>query len=877
MHSGSMTRALVAVGLTAALTVPVAVAEAAVGGGGGGAPDVGSLYSDLVVAYRAVDGTPILKEYLVDSDEDGVGDTPEYCVQPASFVRVPGVVPTTNPLDGRQVWVIPLQGEWLTNPPDPLPVEEIEACDPQPQYAMFVTEAELERLNLTRTTDEVLTRKIGDVETKLRVADEVSLDPAGRIAADGAALDASPEYAAIYQSLMTTGTIPGLPAAMAGPPLQVPAGTAGSFDAYELAAVAIGTAAGKYVPITVDTVQYYNRIVGFPTADPLPSWPGMYPFVSSEDPDPSTLMPLDVLPGGEDFVDYGDFEYNRAETFPGSVTWLDVPNLTWVVSPILDTVAFTDLDPGAATETLRGPTAFAQMADDVRSVIVFLHENEVVLPGFFMDPVGVDTTQAQLDATTKPAVAFSGLPEQVFQNTGFQVDASLLNPWGGALVDEGRVRITVDAPEAFADAAAVAATAQVGDVRVEVPFTVDGAGDLVGWWGPEAGFPVAPGYHDTTTFDVEVDGTAPAGDYTLTLDLVDVDDAGVVLATDEESTTVNPDELTLLWSGEISPLATLGSYVPLPVRVYAPTGTTDGEVVELSFRLTTWDDSMTELVEELAAGDARLYGDNGVDMVPMALALDASGSLVGTWTAPVDPGFNDVSWYLQVGESAPAGLYGIDAGVTGGTDLADESYVTFLAPDSHGQKPPDVGEDADAPVLSFSVDALTASTVSLTVAANEVVDATKTQCRWASTTDDGTWKACQLGGMTFTGLRPGDYALYVKATDLAGNTATYKKVITVVGRVPIAPALTLLNGAVGHDIAKVNAPASAAGATVRLFKVRADGSLVRPAVAVRRADTQGNARFWVKDVRKLRFTTYKALVGATGETLAAWTSTRRIR
>ena len=99
----------------------------------------------------------------------------------------------------------------------------------------------------------------------------------------------------------------------------------------------------------------------------------------------------------------------------------------------------------------------------------------------------------------------------------------------------------------------------------------------------------------------------------------------------------------------------------------------------------------------------------------------------------------------------------------------------------------------------------------------------------------------------------------------------------VVGRVPIAPALTLLNGAVGHDIAKVNAPASAAGATVRLFKVRADGSLVRPAVAVRRADTQGNARFWVKDVRKLRFTTYKALVGATGETLAAWTSTRRIR
>ena len=37
-------------------------------------------------------------------------------------------------------------------------------------------------------------------------------------------------------------------------------------------AVAIGAAASKGVPITVDTVQYYNRIVGFTMSDPLPSW-----------------------------------------------------------------------------------------------------------------------------------------------------------------------------------------------------------------------------------------------------------------------------------------------------------------------------------------------------------------------------------------------------------------------------------------------------------------------------------------------------------------------------------------------------------------------------------------------------------------------------
>ena len=59
----------------------------------------------------------------------------------------------------------------------PLPVAEIEACDAQPQYAMFVTETELERLNLTRTSDEVLARKIIDVEAKLTSADVVSPRP----------------------------------------------------------------------------------------------------------------------------------------------------------------------------------------------------------------------------------------------------------------------------------------------------------------------------------------------------------------------------------------------------------------------------------------------------------------------------------------------------------------------------------------------------------------------------------------------------------------------------------------------------------------------------------------------------------------------------
>ncbi len=331
-------RLFVTAALAAALVLPGSAALAADEGGsdhggGGGHPtdNTGSLYSDLVVAYRAADGTPILKEYYTEATDEADAAS-HFCVQPVSVDRAPGVPGTEDPLTGKDVYVLPLQGEWIGTT-DPLPVEEIEPCDVQPAYAMFVNEAELERLNLGRTSDDVLLRKLEDVETKFDLAGTLSLDPAGRIAADGAALDASPEYAAMYASLMKTGTIPGLkePGSVSQAAYGVPGFT---YDAYDLAAVALGTAASKSVPITVDTVQYYNRVVGFPAADPLPNW-GIG-FLQSGEPDGGdhdVTMPRDVLPGSENFVNYSGFTYNRAATFPGSVTWLDVPTLTWQVSP----------------------------------------------------------------------------------------------------------------------------------------------------------------------------------------------------------------------------------------------------------------------------------------------------------------------------------------------------------------------------------------------------------------------------------------------------------------------------------------------------------------------------------------------------------------
>ena len=45
----------------------------------------------------------------------------------------------------------------------------------------------------------------------------------------------------------------------------------------------------------------------------------------------------------------------------------------------------------------------------------------------------------------------------------------------------------------------------------------------MGTWGPDTGFPVAPGYNVSTMFDVTVAEGAPVGAYNVTLELIDVE------------------------------------------------------------------------------------------------------------------------------------------------------------------------------------------------------------------------------------------------------------------------------------------------------------------------------------------------------------------
>ena len=77
---------------------------------------------------------------------------------------------------------------------------------------------------------------------------------------------------------------------------------------------------------------------------------------------------------------------------------------------------------------------FTQLADDVRSVINYLHENEVI-PGFYLDPVFVDTCAEQQLALTNPAVMWGGVPADLIQTDTVAVEASAFMPWDGMLMD----------------------------------------------------------------------------------------------------------------------------------------------------------------------------------------------------------------------------------------------------------------------------------------------------------------------------------------------------------------------------------------------------------------------------------------------------------
>ncbi len=480
----------------------------------GASAQTGETYSDLYIVQRTLDGIPMLSGPFQE-----VSDASVMCVKPIAFVDgvyadIPGIDATLNPVDGRLVDLVPLQGNTVSTP-----AADDTACLPQVGYEQYVAEVELERLNLARTNEEVLWRKLVEVRTRLTGA-EVTLDGAGRLTADGVALDASPDYAAIYAAavpdaaaleggpaeieklggLMDTGSIPGLPG-YPGTPASI-VQTPGSFDQWMLAAAAVGTAAGKTVPITVDTIEYYNR-----TAAP----DGL---VANWDSASANLL-TETGPNDEQFIDYSEFEYTRSEVFSGCTIWLDVPTLTWKVDEVVDRVEFTDIVEGTEPDDLlKNVAGFAQMADDVRSVINYLHENEVVVNpetgyGFYIDPVFMNTCN-----TPNPAFPLVDPDDPASLHMSQAQMAAYLND---LVIEAGPPTVTItDAPAALTEATDATFSFDAASDASRVLCQLDG-GAIEECVSPKTYTGLEPGEHTFTVMAMSVEGKFASDTHTWTI------------------------------------------------------------------------------------------------------------------------------------------------------------------------------------------------------------------------------------------------------------------------------------------------------------------------------------------------------------------------
>ncbi|MGN6577942.1 MAG: hypothetical protein ACTHKG_19895, partial [Nocardioides sp.] len=267
-------------------------------------------------------------------------------------------------------------------------------------------------------------------------------------------------------------------------------------------------------------------------------------------------------------------------------------------------------------------------------------------------------------------------------------------------------------------------------------------------------------------------GTAPQGGYNLSLDLVTADDTQTVtpLASESGSLTVNDNAAMVLWADSMVKYATQAGSVKIPLQVYAPTANTPGHLT-LTIKGPGDDLTTPDVTEALAAGDVKVYGSDGLEMVPMPLTLVAADTLQGTWNATFPAGYTPVTWYVTVIAGAPVGNYGFSIALEGSNNLGPV-LIAFEAPESHGEQPPDAGEDTTPPVATLTVDGDLGASASFTFTSNEAESTFECML-----TKDGTvledWAGC-TSPKTYSGLEAGTYLFSVRATDKAGNVSTVK-------------------------------------------------------------------------------------------------------
>jgi len=280
--------------------------------GGGGKPfdagtKKGDLFGDMYILLRDENGVPV----LLDGNEQVI----------AFIYDDTGALVPLLDADGARV-VIPRneEGDLLTS----MTIGET-------TYDVYPGEVELGRLSVSRSPTKVIEHALDEALTKLTAPDaEVTLDASGRLVVNGVTIDSPLENLALYDTYMTTDSIPGV---------TLPAG----FDPASL----LAAAADKTGTIQVDTVVYINSILGINT--------------------PTS------------YYDYSDYNYDRTATWESvNVTVLvyDEVNNVYVPTPVnVYETLFSSTQWDDSTEG--GADDFAAATDDYLQVLEFLHANEV--------------------------------------------------------------------------------------------------------------------------------------------------------------------------------------------------------------------------------------------------------------------------------------------------------------------------------------------------------------------------------------------------------------------------------------------------------------------------------------------------------------------
>jgi len=200
----------------------------------------------------------------------------------------------------------------------------------QPIDETLVQEVEFGRLSVSRSPSKVSDHALDEALAKLQSATTITLDEAGRLVVDGSAIDSPLENLALYEAIMKDGSLPDV---------NLPA----DFDVSAL----LGAAADKTGEITVDLLVYENTILA----------------INQTNPD-----------GTITYYDFASYDYDRASTFDGTVTYLKDADGDGTYEEVTESVMDAVFDGENWTDTTAGGADdFAQAADDARAVVEFVH------------------------------------------------------------------------------------------------------------------------------------------------------------------------------------------------------------------------------------------------------------------------------------------------------------------------------------------------------------------------------------------------------------------------------------------------------------------------------------------------------------------------